>query len=260
MKKKISHIQQVTWVDIEAPNKESQEFLRQRYAFHALDLNYHEQRLAISKFDMHQRYVFVVIQVPVRYRAGSTGFATRELEIFLGPDMLVTLHHEPFEELDSILREIDREIGVDASPLMKTPGYVLHQLLIHLTEISLAWIEHVRKDGAVGARERGRMAMQRLARVNSSQLAVAQELLSLDVAYAPLALNAFVQQFANRTEHIAQEADLLSLEIGQAIAAADVATRGADARTQQMHGQIIIGLLVGITLIVAATAIIFGLR
>lgn len=222
MKKKISRINNVTWMDIESPNQELIEMLRQRYNFNSLDLMYHESDLHISKFDMHQRYLFLVVQIPSSF--GKQELHPRGLEVFLGPDFIVTLHKDSFDELESVFRSIEQDMTQHPSPLKQTPGYVLYQLLLSLSEISMEWLTHTKKEieelkvlsnthvfqGRQIQHAHQTIAhleeqMTRLHSLMAPQREVISRLMAVDMAFMSLSLHVYGNELYQRIEHIVQE-------------------------------------------------------
>src|SRR5688572_17359532 len=79
------------WLDLETPTAEESEVLSRVFNFHPLAVEdcWHEPQA--PKADDYGNYLFMVVH-GVRYDAATEAFTTHELNIFLGPNYLVTFH------------------------------------------------------------------------------------------------------------------------------------------------------------------------
>src|SRR6266850_4798884 len=99
----------VTWIHLEAPSHEEVQLLAARFGWHPLDVEDVLSRRERPKVDSYTEeesagYLFAVLHFPV-YNAAVGRLDAGELDIFLGPDYLVTL---PNVELKPVTRLFER--------------------------------------------------------------------------------------------------------------------------------------------------------
>lgn len=89
------------WLDISDPDSEDVELLRRVFGFHELTLEEVTRPHERPRCDAHEGYYFIVV-----YAAECTDrdFLPRELNLFWGPNYLVTIHRRPAAVL-SLLEE-----------------------------------------------------------------------------------------------------------------------------------------------------------
>jgi magnesium transporter len=92
------------WLDISDPDDSDVEFLRREFGFHELTLEEVTRPHERPRCDAHSGYSFIVV-----YAAEATekGFWPRELNLFWGPNYLVTIHRRPAAVL-AVLEEARR--------------------------------------------------------------------------------------------------------------------------------------------------------
>lgn len=87
------------WLDIFQPTEDDLNWLSSRYQFHPLaieDCRHFDQR---SKVDAYDGYLFISVDEVAR---DNSNILAHELEVFLGPDFLITVHREPLAALDEL--------------------------------------------------------------------------------------------------------------------------------------------------------------
>ncbi len=82
----------LTWIHVDAPTKEEAEELAERFGWHALDVEDVLSKRQRPKVDdyVEEGYLFAVLHFPV-YDSSIGRLNAAELDLFLGPDYLVTL-------------------------------------------------------------------------------------------------------------------------------------------------------------------------
>ena len=90
----------VRWINIEQPGGPERAWLEEHFDFHALDFEdvlSHNQR---PKIDEYPDYLFLVLHIPVfNQHAGRLGAG--ELDLFVGPDYVVTLPNQPLPPVEA---------------------------------------------------------------------------------------------------------------------------------------------------------------
>lgn len=96
------------WVDAENPTaEETKTLLEGVFNFHPLAI---EDCIAVSerpKVDDYESYLFMVIH-GVDYSQAQHGFQTKELNLFIGKNFLVTAHNEPMKSVSSIIERVTK--------------------------------------------------------------------------------------------------------------------------------------------------------
>ena len=78
------------WIHIERPRPIDQAWLEERFDFHALDYEDVFSRNQRPKVDEYDDYLFIVLHFP-RYDKTVSRLNAAEVDIFVGPDYLITL-------------------------------------------------------------------------------------------------------------------------------------------------------------------------
>src|SRR5919206_2917355 len=87
------------WINIERPRPVDQAWLEERFEFHALDYEDVFSRNQRPKVDEYDDYLFIVLHFP-RYDKTVGRLNAAELDIFVGPDFLVTLPNQPLPPVE----------------------------------------------------------------------------------------------------------------------------------------------------------------
>ena len=80
----------LTWVHLTAPTGDEATQLAERYGWHALDLEDVLSKRQRPKVDEYPEYLFLVLHFPA-YDKAIRRLNAAELDVFLGPDFLITL-------------------------------------------------------------------------------------------------------------------------------------------------------------------------
>jgi magnesium transporter len=118
----------LTWVHLEAIDAETVTGLAERFDWHELDLEDVLSKRQRPKIDEYPEYLFVVLHFPA-YDKTIQRLNAAELDVFLGPDFLVTLPNTellPVSRLFARCRD-DEELRDDL--FGKGSGYLLYHVL-----------------------------------------------------------------------------------------------------------------------------------
>src|SRR5262249_13182317 len=100
------------WLDVipdPADMEEVARLFREHFAFHALALDDPLHETHVPRVDDWQKYLYVVLHAAGLGPAAS--LASHELDIFLGPNYLVTVHEEPISPLDHLWDQCQKQPG-----------------------------------------------------------------------------------------------------------------------------------------------------
>src|SRR2546428_3216758 len=94
----------LTWIHLDAPDQESAADLAVRFGWHPLDLEDVLSKRQRPKIDEYPEYLFAALHFPF-YDKAVQRLNAAELDVFLGPDFLITL---PAVELLPVTRLFQR--------------------------------------------------------------------------------------------------------------------------------------------------------
>jgi magnesium transporter len=118
----------LTWIHLDAPTTEEATALAERFGWHPLDVEDVLSKRQRPKVDEYEDYRFVVLHFPV-YDKAVQRLNAGELDVFLGPDYLVTL---PTVELLPVTRLFQRcsdDLELRQSLFGNGSGYLLYHVL-----------------------------------------------------------------------------------------------------------------------------------
>src|SRR5215203_1195574 len=116
------------WVNIERPSSVDRAWLEEHFEFHPLDYEDVASRNQRPKIDEYPDYLFIVLHFPVFDKAVGRLNAA-ELDIFIGPDYLITLPNSPLPPVEYLFERCRASEEVRASLLSKGPGYLLYKIV-----------------------------------------------------------------------------------------------------------------------------------
>ena len=118
------------WIDLDCPTPEEAHLLEDPFHFHPLaiedclvDVNY-------PKVDDYETYIFLTVHA-VQFDEKSGDFATRALDMFLGPNYLVTHHEGPMAAITSARDLCERGLS---TTLPRGVDFLAHNILDRLFE------------------------------------------------------------------------------------------------------------------------------
>ncbi len=116
------------WVNIEHPGSLERTWLEEHYDFHALDLEDVLSRNQRPKIDVYDDYLFIVLHLPVFDRTlGRLG--TGELDLFVGPDYLVTIPNQPLQPVEYLFERCRSKEELREQLFSRGSGYLLYRLV-----------------------------------------------------------------------------------------------------------------------------------
>ncbi len=116
------------WINIERPGAIDRAWLEEHFEFHPLDYEDVASRNQRPKIDEYPEYLFIVLHFPVFDKAVGRLNAA-ELDIFVGPDFLITLPNRPIPPVDYLFERCSSTEEMRESLLSKGPGYLLYKIV-----------------------------------------------------------------------------------------------------------------------------------
>ncbi len=116
------------WIHIQDPRLADREWLEERYDFHPLDWEDVYSRNQRSKLDVYDDYLFIVLHFPI-FEKSSGRLLTAELDLFVGPDYLITLSETPLPPLEAMFGRMGEREELRESTFSKGSGYLLYKIV-----------------------------------------------------------------------------------------------------------------------------------
>src|SRR5919197_1997511 len=116
------------WVDIERPRSVDQAWLEERFDFHPLDYEDVFSRNQRPKVDEYDDYLFIVLHFP-RYDKTVARLNAAELDLFVGPDCLITIQNEPLQAVEYLFERVRNSEELREDVFSKGPGYLLYRIV-----------------------------------------------------------------------------------------------------------------------------------
>jgi magnesium transporter len=116
------------WFNVEQPGSLEQTWLQEHFAFHALDLEDVLSRNQRPKIDEYPDYLFLVVHIPVfNSKVGRLG--TGELDMFVGPDFVVTLPNQPLPPVEYLFGRCQSDADFREAIFARGAGYLMYRLV-----------------------------------------------------------------------------------------------------------------------------------
>jgi len=130
------------WINIERPRAADRAWLEEHFDFHPLDYEDVLSRNQRPKVDEYEGYLFVVLHFP-RFDKAVGRLGAAELDVFIGPDYVVTLPNEPLQPLEYLFERCrTREDQRDAI-FSKGPGYLLYRIVDDCVDASFPMLRKI---------------------------------------------------------------------------------------------------------------------
>src|ERR687886_556845 len=118
----------LTWVHVDAPTQEEATLLAERFSWHPLDLEDVLSKRQRPKVDDYPEYLFVVLHFPF-YDKAIQRLNAAELDVFLGPDFLITLPNVELLPVTRLFRRCEEDDALRDQLFGKGSGYLLYHVL-----------------------------------------------------------------------------------------------------------------------------------
>jgi len=124
-----------TWIDMRAPTDDEFEAANKLFRWHPLAIDDMRVETHLPKVDDFDDYLLIVVHGVAIDQQGR--FDTAELEIFVGPNYIVTHHGRPVPAIDHLLGRCRRNHALAS----KGPAFLLYLLLDGLADVFLPYLE-----------------------------------------------------------------------------------------------------------------------
>src|ERR687885_2516359 len=118
----------LTWVHVDQPTATEVAELAERFGFHELDVEDILSKRQRPKIDEYPDYLFVVLHFPF-YDKNVQRLNAAELDVFLGPDFLITLRNVELLPVTYLFRRCEDDSDLRDELFGKGSGYLLYHVL-----------------------------------------------------------------------------------------------------------------------------------
>ncbi len=118
----------IRWVHIESPRTADRDWLEEHFDFHPLDIEDVYSRNQRPKLDQYDDYVFIVLHFPL-FDKDSGRILTAELDLFLGPDFLITLPNIELPPLSAMFERYREKDDLREEVFSKGSGYLIYKIV-----------------------------------------------------------------------------------------------------------------------------------
>jgi magnesium transporter len=118
----------IRWVNIEEPRHSHRAWLEERFDFHPLDYEDVFSRNQRPKIDEYDDYLFIVLYFP-RFDKQVGRLNAAELDLFVGPDFLVTLPNQPLQPVEYLFERCRANEELREQWFAKGTGYLLYKII-----------------------------------------------------------------------------------------------------------------------------------
>jgi len=130
------------WINITRPRFADRDWIEERFGFHPLDFEDVYSRNQRPKLDSYDDYIFIVLQFPVFEKAQGR-LMSAELDLFVGPDYVLTLPNEPIPPLDALFERYSEREELRESVFSKGSGYLLYKLVDTCVDASFPMLRKI---------------------------------------------------------------------------------------------------------------------
>src|SRR4051812_23907253 len=148
------------WINIERPRPVDQAWLEERFEFHPLDYEDIFSRNQRPKVDEYDDYLFNILHFP-RFdkRAGRLNAA--ELDVFIGPDFVITLPNEPLQPVEYLFERCRTNEEEREKHFNKGSGYLLYRIIDACVDASFPMLRKIGTSSSASRRSSSRAARRR---------------------------------------------------------------------------------------------------
>ena len=134
----------VRWLNLEHPREADREWLEQEFGFHPLAIEDVASRNQRPKLDAYDDYLFIILHFAV-FDKSQDRLLTAELDLFVGPDFLITLPDRNLPPLAAMFERYRARDEVRDGVFSKGTGYLLYKIVDTCVDASFPML---RKMGA----------------------------------------------------------------------------------------------------------------
>ncbi len=116
------------WIHIERPRQSERTWLEEHFDFHQLDYEDVFSRNQRPKIDEYETYLFIVLHFP-RFDKNVGRLNAAELDLFVGPDYVVTLPNEELQPVEYLFERCRTNEELREQYFSQGAGYLLYKIV-----------------------------------------------------------------------------------------------------------------------------------
>ncbi len=116
------------WIHIESPRTADRDWLEENFQFHPLDYEDVYSRNQRPKLDQYDDYLFIVLHFPL-FDKDTDRLLSAELDLFIGPDYLITLPSIPLPPLTAMFERYREKPELRETTFSSGSGYLLYKIV-----------------------------------------------------------------------------------------------------------------------------------
>ena len=124
-------LEKLTWIDVQDPDNETLQVLKEKYGFHELDVEDCLTENQRSKIDEYTDYLFIILHFPYHDKRRQRIMA-EEVDIFIKSDVVITVHWGLLKPLIDLYEDAEKNADKRKELMGKTSGYLLYEVVDHL--------------------------------------------------------------------------------------------------------------------------------
>src|SRR5262245_18235653 len=132
----------LTWIHLDRPRSTEAATLAERFGWHPLDLEDVLSKRQRPKIDDYPDYLFAVLHFPA-YDKAIQRLNAAELDVFVGPNYLVTLPNVPLLPVTRLFDRCHDDDDLRESLFSKGSGYLPHHVLDDLFDYSFPILDKI---------------------------------------------------------------------------------------------------------------------
>jgi len=130
------------WIDIVKPTNSEIDMLKEKFDFHELLLEDCMTEHQRSKVDDYDDYCFIVLHFP-RYKKELMRLDSEEIDIFLGPNYLITLHEGELKPLVALSRMCKSKEEIKANYMSEGSALLLYEIIKRLFDYCFPMLDKI---------------------------------------------------------------------------------------------------------------------
>lgn len=139
---KIIEFKGLKWIDIIRPTDKEIQMLKDMYDFHDLLLEDCMTEHQRSKVDSYEDYSFIVLHLP-RYKKELFRLDSEEIDIFIGPDYLVTLHEGELKPLVELAQKCQSNEELRMEYMEEGSALLLYEIIKTLFDYCFPMLDKI---------------------------------------------------------------------------------------------------------------------
>lgn len=142
---KTLHFQNFDWINVENPEQNEIEYLREKYRFHPLDLKECLQYSQRTKLDIYDEYAFFISLFPVFHRS-TRKITAGQIKFFISKKNLIMIHHGDVRVVSDFWKIFEISDELRAKFTDGSPERLLYELLNRIFLYCFPMIDHLITD------------------------------------------------------------------------------------------------------------------